>query len=239
MKLISEPNQASAGLMCRDRVGGMIRVGFKFNRQQLLREARLVRENIFRLGPICTLTGITLVLSCSISYAIAQIDRQRNGDPPNVVLSRNVSNAVDARVPGSAAASLVNQWASTALAHPLFEPDSPATAAGIETVAAVAIEPPAPPSLTGIITGPGGNVGIFSHNGRTTIAGVGDSLDSFKVLAISADDVSISGPSGTQSLCLNFENHHISAPTPVSPASNNHNFARWPGGVAGPMRVPN
>ncbi len=94
----------------------------------------------------------------------------------------------------SPAPDLVEGWSRTALARPLFSRwRGPMTRA---------VSGPSQPRLAGIIVGPGGARAIFAGDGsaRGTVAAVGQQAGDWKVLAISADTVQVTGPNGTHTL---------------------------------------
>lgn len=91
-------------------------------------------------------------------------------------------------------ASQVGDWTRIALARPLFSPS--------RRPAAVAQAGPQQPRLTGIVLGPAGARAIFAGAGeaRGTIAAVGQQAGGWRVLAIGAGGVQVSGPSGVRTL---------------------------------------
>ncbi len=94
----------------------------------------------------------------------------------------------------SPAADLVADWSRTALARPLFSRS--------RRPLATAVAGPRQPRLAGIVLGPFGARAIFAGDGsaRGTVAAVGQQAGDWKVLAISAGGVQVTGPNGPHTL---------------------------------------
>ncbi len=113
---------------------------------------------------------------------------------PAAVASAAGAGAAIRPGPAAPAADLVRDWSGTALARPLFSRQ--------RRPAATAVAGPRQPRLAGIVIGPSGARAIFAGDGsaRGTVAGVGQQAGDWKVLAIAADGVQVTGPGGSRTL---------------------------------------
>jgi hypothetical protein len=135
-------------------------------------------------------------------------------------------------------AELRQDWLQTVLARPLFEPTRRPVSTGTQPGPAAV---PALPRLAGVLVSQAGREVIFADSdGKPTILREGASISGFKVLSISAGQVTVQGPNGQLVLRPSFdENRQPSTDTgafrtPAPFAASSLFGAPPPGGPAPP-----
>ena len=102
----------------------------------------------------------------------------------------------------------VGPWATTLLERPVFSPGRrPDSAPAVPGTPAPGR--PEPPRLAGILMTPGGRRAIFAAGtteGRGTVVSEGGTVGSWRVDAIRAGDVQLSGPDGRRTIRPSFSN---------------------------------
>lgn len=213
---------------------GSIRCGIEVCRLNRMRHHRYVIATGSEFMPFFSLSFFTFALVCGFCWIISNIDQQ---NPRNPILVASTSKAWNNSDAGALKTKVVNNWASEALAHPLFQPDGSAAQNEKDSQESVAaIWPPILPRLTGIMISPGGIGCTFLHkDGSTFMATVGDYFGPYKVVEINVNDVTISGPGGRQILSLNFDRKSDHRPTASSflLAANDVGLRTWPDRIAG------
>ncbi len=122
--------------------------------------------------------------------------------------------------PGPAAsADPVGAWTTAILARPLFNPDRRPEAATSSTPKAE--RHGEPPRLAGILVSTGRSQAIFAPGDgedRSIVAVEGSVIGGWKVTAIHAGDVQLSGPDGTRIVRPSYANSTAPSSPPVSQA---------------------
>ena len=118
----------------------------------------------------------------------------------------------------AAAAEPVAEWVATALARPLFAPDRRPKAPPAS--AAASTGPQSLPRLAGIVVSPGGKAAIFAGDpDHSLVVAEGAAVGPWRVVAIHADAVDVSGPQGERTVRPTYSNDPAPAPTPAPLAS--------------------
>lgn len=149
------------------------------------------RRGLLWLAVVC---ACLLVGTLALEYHSA-VMRETHLAPPNQAAAARTLPARQP-VPGGDATAVagVDDWTRIALARPIFSPS--------RRPAAIAATGPRQPRLTGIVIGPAGARAIFAgeNDGRGVVAAVGQQAGDWRVLAIDAASVHVSGPDGLHTL---------------------------------------
>ena len=115
----------------------------------------------------------------------------------------------------AAAAEPLTQWAETTLARPLFSVDRRPPAKSATSPLA---EPQSLPRLAGIVVSSTGRSAIFAGEGdHSTVVAEGAEVGPYRVVAIHADAVDLTGPGGARTVKPAYSNGPPPAATLLSP----------------------
>lgn len=181
------------------------------------------------------LGGIASVLAATIAIELSPAQT----DPVAAIVP--IRHPPRAAAPAAPSMDHSAQWAATALARPLFNPDrrppKVAAAAGPSSATDNKL-----PRLTGIMVSPIGRAAIFAPGGnaKPVVVGVGGAIGAWSVKKIELGAVTVAGPDGERSLQPAFDKNRV-VPSVASVEPPGADNGQPPASIAAtdtPPRVP-